>query len=365
MNSHVISLGNISKDKLNCTIPRFQLYKSSYQLKLTHSNQSIILQTPKVFISQLKPGSLQITLPIKTWSPRVRLFYQVIDEIDNYIIKESGCTGKIFKLFKKHFKINKNRFAKKYRRSIYSVDYCVNFMYLHLDNNYLIFDSNKKPLNKSLTKQTARFIIQLDYLWLRVENNDLKSYGCHWKIDQVALIEDFPPLLRECLFTEDNSCDKATQTNFPKMKTIPIVKRPFNIAALLQAKNKLGPRPLISAAALLAGKSKIKKVKINDKSKNKNTGFGISLQDIQGIRLKKTNRVRNIAIKENNNNNIPSFSDLKRKRILKRKVPKLVFSLEELKSISLKPIPKEEPKMRKLSFIEQALNNKFKNILKD
>ena len=365
MNSHVISLGKISKDNLKCNIPRFQLYKSSYQLKLTHLDQRIILQTPKVFISQIKPGSLQITLPIQSWSPGVRLFYQVIGNIDNYIMGESGCTGKIYKILKKHFKISKNRFAKKYRKSIYSIDFCIHYMYLHLDNNYLIFDSSKNPLNKSLTKQTARFIIQLDYLWLRIENNELKSYGCHWKIEQIALIEDFPPLLRECLFRDENSCDKATQTDLSLETNSSLKKQvrksPFSIASLLQARTKLGVRP--SAAALLLAKSKTKKVDLNTKQKKNQKGFGISLQDIQGIRLKKT-RVRKIIYTEKKTNNIPSLTDLRRKRILKRKVPQLIFSQEDLKSIrlKLKPIPKSKPKNRKLSFFEEALLKRFRNM---
>ena len=288
MNSHVISLGNVSKENLKCIIPRFQLYKSSYQLKLTHFDNPIIFQTPKVFISQIKPGSVQITLPIKTWSARVSLFYHVIDEIDNYIIRESGCTGKIYKILKKHFQLDKNRFAKKYRRSIYSIDYCIHLMYLHLARDYLVFDSNKNKLNCSLRKQTARMIIQLEYIWLRIENKELKSYGCHWKLEQIALIDDFPPLLRQCLFTEDNCCDKSTQTDFAVTLKKPIKKAPFSMAALLQAKHKLGPRPLISAAALLSAKSKIKKVDpASDKKSGKQKGFGISLEDIQGIRLKK------------------------------------------------------------------------------
>ena len=346
-------------------IPRFQLYKSSYQLKLTHFDNPIIFQTPKVFISQIKPGSVQITLPIKTWSARVSLFYHVIDEIDNYIIRESGCTGKIYKILKKHFQLDKNRFAKKYRRSIYSIDYCIHLMYLHLARDYLVFDSNKNKLNCSLRKQTARMIIQLEYIWLRIENKELKSYGCHWKLEQIELIEDFPPLLKQCLFTEDNCCDKSTQTDFPietkpKLK-LPFKKPPFSIASLLQAKTKLGARPMISAAALLSAKSKIKKVDLTNKQKKNQKGFGISLQDIQGIRLKKT-QVRKIIPQKKKTNNIPSFYDLRRKRILKRKVPPIIFSIEDLKSIKLKPIPKTEPKTRKLSFIEAALQKRFKNI---
>ena len=96
MSAKVLILGSFDKKKLSCSIPRFQQTTGRYQLQIRHDNNPIILQTPKVFISK-KLKSLALMLPAQSWSPFVRLFYNVMRSIDSFIQEGVGCKGDIYK----------------------------------------------------------------------------------------------------------------------------------------------------------------------------------------------------------------------------------------------------------------------------
>jgi hypothetical protein len=362
----VLSLGKFDRELLQCTIPRFQHGSGKrYQLHILHDGKPIYLQTPKVFLTK-KFNSLAITLPARSWSPGVRLFYDVIQAIDSYILKHVGCKGQIYKILKQYFEIKNNRFARRFRESIYSVNHSINYLFGSLATHAQIFDENREFISDIATERTARLILKLQHLWIRVDDDKLLSFGCHWSIEQAALLREFPPLVRECLFFDDNSCDKAVQTDPVELappKPKPHIHRrpnPFAAGALLAARGKLG-RPKISLGALLAAKGKIKPGKTDGKKKKKSSsGFGISLDDLQGITLRSTSRPQRKAPPPKPAFAFPRREDLKRNRVLKIKVPALPFTESELLDVKLKETPKLEKRARRRSFIEEALHNKFK-----
>ena len=170
-------------------------YKNNYKINCLLNKKSIIIKTAKnQLMSNLNSGYIVIELNN----------HNKKNEILNKFIKkiEIEAGDKIKLKLKKKYKLHTSFVGEQNK-----------YIFKNNDKNMVIFDKNKKILNKSNVEIYSDIIllIKLQDIWI---NTDKKTYGLNWIVLQCRI---FPPFnYKECILLDSDDEEKS-DTNIKEL----------------------------------------------------------------------------------------------------------------------------------------------------
>ena len=230
------------------SISNISNYKDNYKTNCLLDKKSIIIKTSKnQLMSNLNSGYIVIELNNHNKKNEI---------LDKFIKKIEIEAGDKIKL----------EIKKKYKLHTSFVGEQNKYIFKNNDKNMVIFDKNKKILNKSNVEIYSDIIllIKLQDIWI---NTDKKTYGLNWIVLQCRI---FPPFnYKECILLDSDDEEKS-DTNIKEL----IVQKCVFCNSVCTYNNSIENINIGSGKGKSKGKGKGKGNYTLNNSNNSNSGKG-------------------------------------------------------------------------------------------
>ena len=178
------------------TLSDISNYKNNYKITCLLNKKSIVIKTAKnQLMSNLNSG--YIVIELNNHNKKNEIFSEFIRKIEI----ESG--DKIKLKLKKKFKLHSSFVGEQHNKYIFKNN----------DKDMVIFDKNKKILNKSNVEIYSDIILllKLQDIWI---NTEKKTYGLNWTVLQCRIFPTFN--YKECILLDSDDEEKS-DTNIKEL----------------------------------------------------------------------------------------------------------------------------------------------------
>lgn len=253
-------------------IPR-SASKRGFRVSITQDDQPIMLMMP---LCILTPFYSKVAIML----PRNDAAREVL-AVEAFVREKLGRKRRLGKLLRKQYCLDGKGLRDRFRTSVRKVNASDTYMCVNRASNMLAFDRNRRLTSRSPYDHVVKIILKLDYIWISMnpDTEVVRSIGCGWELLQIGFLQHMTIhstdhyLFRDCK-------DASTQTEDHSIKEVKSVPKSSPIIPK-------GARPLITPAMLLGialQKGKDDEMKVEGKK----DGFGISMEMLNSVKLKKT-----------------------------------------------------------------------------